>query len=391
MTTADRSSESAPARPPPPRRAATPIYISDRVRNVLLLALLGILLLIGWAAPSALVALVGGAFLAVLLSIPVNQLAHVLPRGLAVLAVFLLLAGLLAVVLFLVLPPLLAQLGAFVQAVPQYAAQVDASLRTAILEPLRARGLLPEGVDTVLQYLSQAFVRGLTDLAQGVLSRVLGFLSGLANAGFFLFTLAVITFYLLADARRIEAGYLRAVPSAYRHDALELWQTMGRTLSHIFLASITSNTVQGLVAFVGLSLIGVPYAVLLGAVMWLTAFVPMFGSWLGAIPAVLVALTVSPVAALLTALLYLTINVLDGNVLTPRLQGSVLALHPVVVLVAIIAAGQLFGLAGVLFTMPILAAVTVLATFFLARLRVRPRVTPVAIVGNGTDPFRETP
>jgi predicted PurR-regulated permease PerM len=198
-------------------------------------------------------------------------------------------------------------------------------------------------------------------------------LSGLANAGFVLFTLVVITMYLLTDARRIEAWYLHWVPRPYRPDARAVWHTMGRTLSRIFLASITSNTIQGLVAFVGLTLIGVPYAVLLGAIMWLTAFVPMFGSWLGGIPAVLVALTVSPAAALLTAVLYLAINLLDGNVLTPRLQGSALAVHPVVVLVAIIAAGELFGLAGVLVTMPILAAVTVLAGFFLDRALRGPR------------------
>jgi predicted PurR-regulated permease PerM len=97
------------------------------------------------------------------------------------------------------------------------------------------------------------------------------------------------------------------------------------------------------------------------------------------------------VAAVLTALLYLGINLLDGNVLTPRLQGSALSLHPVVVLVAVIAAGQLFGLGGVIVTMPILAAVTVLATFFLARLRVRPKVTPVQIVGPPAAPAPPAP
>ena len=374
MTT--RLPERAPPTPRPARRAATPIYVSERVRNLLVLALLGALLVLVWAAPSGLVALGAGSLLAVLFSVPVNRLARVLPRGLAVLTVFLVLLALALAVVFLVLPPLLAQLGEAIAAAPAGAAPVDAFLRADLLQPLKERGLLPDGVDAVLDRLSQAVLRGLTDLAGGVLDGALGFLSGVANTGFFLTTVVVIAGYLLADARRIEAGYLRAVPHAYRRDARELWQTMGRTLSRIFLASVTSNTIQGLVAAVGLALLGVPSAVLLGAVMWLTAFVPLFGSWLGAIPAVLAALTVSPLAALLTAVLYLAINLLDGNVLTPRLQGSALSLHPVVVLVAILAAGQLFGLAGIVVTMPVVAAVAVLATFFFARLRVRPRVTP---------------
>jgi predicted PurR-regulated permease PerM len=323
----------------------------------------------------------GGAFLAVLLSIPVNALARAVPRGLAVLAVFLLLGALGVLVLLLVVPPLLAHLGEAIAAAPASAAELEALLRASVLEPLEARGLLPDGVDAVVDRLYLTALGGLTELARGALDGALGVLSGAVSAGFFLFSVVVIAGYLLGDARRVEARYLRAVPRAYRHDARELWRTMGRSLSRSFLASITSNTIQGLTAFVGLTLIGVPFADVLGAVMWFTAFIPIFGSWLGAIPAVLAALTVSPSAALLTAVLYLAINLLDGNVLCPRLQGSALALPPVVVLVALIAAGELFGLAGVVLTPPILAALSVLTRFFNARLEVRPRVIPVAVVG----------
>jgi predicted PurR-regulated permease PerM len=346
-----------------------------------------ILVLLFWAAPSALIILGGGTFLAVLLSIPVNAVARLLPRGLAVLAVFLVLLTLLGALLFFVLPPLVAQLGEAITEAPTFAAQVDTFLRTEVLEPLEEQGLIPEGVDAVLSQLYQALLRAATGALRGLLDWLLGSLSGVANAGLFAVTLVVITIYFLLDARRMKAGFLRAVPRRFCWDARALWEALGRTLSRIFLASITSNTIQGLVAFVGLTLIGVPFAALLGAVMWLTAFVPLFGSWLGAIPALLVALSVSPVAVVLTGVLYLGINLLDGNVLTPRLQGSALSVHPVVVLISVIVAGQLFGLGGVLVTMPILAAASVLTAFFLDRLRVRPQVRPVAIVSTPAAPL----
>jgi predicted PurR-regulated permease PerM len=381
MTTTVRVPEGVSPQPRPARWGATPIYVSKRARNILLLALLVALVVIGWAAPAALIAAGGGAFLAVVLSIPVNALARGLPRGLAVLTVFLVLGVLGVLVLLLVLPPLLDHLGEAIAGAPTFASELDASLRAEVLEPLEARGLLPDGVDAVVYGLEQAALRALTELGRGVLDGALGFLAGLVGAGFFLFSVVVIAGYLLGDARRVKARYLRAVPRAYRRDARELWQALGRALSRSFLASLASNTIQGLVAFVGLTLLGVPFADVLGAVMWFTAFIPIFGSWLGAIPAVLAALTVSPTTALLTAALYLAINLLDGNVLCPRLQGSALALPPVVVLVAIIAAGDLFGLAGVVVTPLILAAVAVLARFFGSRLRVRPGVIPVAIAG----------
>jgi predicted PurR-regulated permease PerM len=381
MTTTGRVPESVPPQLRPASRAATPIYISEHVRTILLVALLVVLLVIAWAAPGGLIAAGGGAFLAVVLSLPVNALARVMPRWLAMLIAFLVLGGLGVLVLFLVVPPLLAHLGDAIVDAPALAAQVEAFLRADILEPLEARGLLPDEVDAVVQRLYLTALRSLTDLAQGILDGALGFLSGAVGVGFFLFSVVVIGGYLLGDARRMKARFLRAVPRAYRRDARELWQTMGRNVSRSFLASLASNTIQGLVAFVGLTLIGVPFADLLGAIMWMTAFVPIFGSWLGFFPAALAALTVSPQALLLTAVLYLAINLLDGNVLCPRLQGTALSLPPVVVLVAIIAAAELFGLAGIVVTPIIMAAVAVLVRFFAARLVVRRRVIPVAVVG----------
>ena len=84
MTT--RLPERAPPTPRPARRAATPIYVSERVRSLLVLALLGALLVLVWAAPSGLVALGAGSLLAVLFSVPVTWLARGLPRGLAAIA-----------------------------------------------------------------------------------------------------------------------------------------------------------------------------------------------------------------------------------------------------------------------------------------------------------------
>ena len=175
-----------------------------------------------------------------------------------------------------------------------------------------------------------------------------------------------------------EAGFLRAVPRRYRWDARALWETLGRSLSRIFLASLASNTIQGLVAFVGLDPDRRPLRRPAGGgdvADGLRAPVRLLAGGHPRPPGGPLRL---PLAVLLTGVLYLGINLLDGNVLTPRLQGTALSVHPVVVLVAVIVAGQLFGLGGVVVTMPILAATSVLSGFFLARLRVRPRAGPVA-------------
>ena len=193
-----------------------------------------------------------------------------------------------------VVPRLLEELPGYVATLSEY------QMRAATTPPAAAVPL-PPVADLFLSWVLSALAAGARDEVRAVLGGVVDALAGVIGLLFYGFSLLMVTIYALADARRFEAAYLRAVPRRRRRDARELWRTLGDTLARILGAALISNTVQGLMAFTFLTLIGVPYAALLGAVMWVTAFIPYFGSWLGGIPAFLVALTVSPAAAALTA------------------------------------------------------------------------------------------
>src|SRR5690606_21894447 len=129
-------------------------------------------------------------------------------------------------------------------------------------------------------------------------------------------------------------------------------------------------------------------ALLLGAWVALTAVVPFLGAWLGAIPALLLALTISPLTALLTGIVFLFIQQLEANLLTPRIQGEAVRVHPVLILLGVIAGGELFGVLGGLFPVPVLPILPVRFHLFLARLRVRressPKQLPAAGMTAGT-------
>ena len=346
-----------------------PIYITTRLRAVLVAVLVAALALVCWRAPVVPAVFLLGLLLALILSFPLRPLCRLMPRGQAVAVAVGGTVLLLVLVAANVVPLLFEELPGYVATLSEYQAHV-------VSNPPAAAAPLPAAAGLFLSWVMSALAAGARDAVRDTLGGVVDALSGVIGLLFYGFSLLMVTIYTLADARRFEAAYLRAVPRRRRRDARELWRTLGDTLSRILGASILSNTVQGLMAFTFLTLIGVPYAVLLGAVMWVTAFIPYFGSWLGGIPAFLVALTVSPAAAVLTAAAYLTINLTDGNVLTPRLQGGALRLHPLVVMLAVLAASQLFGLLGVLFTLPLLAVLRVVGGFFAARLRTRSAPAP---------------
>jgi predicted PurR-regulated permease PerM len=350
------------------RPAPTPIRISKRTRTVLVVLGGFALVLLMWFAPTVPVVLLGGFAVAMALSFPVRWLSHLMPRGLAILAVFLILIGVGALALLFLTPILIAQLASLVRTAPDIVREASATVR-ALLEPLSQLGLLPGTPEQFMAGLG----KDLVDLAQEVARQTLGglvrFLSGAIGVALSLFGVLFVAVYLLANVRKLKAAFLVSSPRSYRRDARQLWDAFAFSFSRYLSGLGLDMLIQGAISAVGLYLLGVPYALLLGTWVSVTAIIPWLGAWLGAIPAVIVAFTVSPVTALLTAVFYLIIQQLEGNVLQPRIQGSALHMPSILIFLAVIAGGEIAGLLGVVFAVPALAALKVVFDFFRVRLQ----------------------
>jgi predicted PurR-regulated permease PerM len=193
----------------------------------------------------------------------------------------------------------------------------------------------------------------------------------------------LIAAYLLADGERFKVGAIRWLPLQYRDDAMVLWSDVVDALSRYLSGLLVSLSFQGIVSTVALTLLGVPFALLLGIWTTLGAIVPFVGSYIGAIPATIVAFTVSPTTGILTALTYVLINFVDGNLIAPRVQGQAIRVSPLFVFLAVIAGGQIAGIWGALMAVPILAVIRVIFDFLQERLTVVPQAAeplPVALV-----------
>ncbi len=190
--------------------------------------------------------------------------------------------------------------------------------------------------------------------------------------------IVVISIYMLLDMQRLARALERRFPPRPGTRPL-LPRVEAAVVSYVKGQALVS-TIIGTSVGVGLWLLGligwVPhigrYALLFGVWVAITELIPYLGPWLGAVPPVLYSLVQHPISALWVALLFLFVQQIEGHVVVPKVMGSALRLHPLLVIFALLAGGAVYGLPGVLVALPLAAALRAVWEFFSERIALEP-------------------
>ncbi len=183
-----------------------------------------------------------------------------------------------------------------------------------------------------------------------------GVIGALGNVVIILF----VGIYFAASPHTYTTGVLRLIPKTKRSRAREVQQELGNTLASWLLGKGASMLIVGVATSIGLSLLGVPLALILGIIAGLLDFIPYLGPIMAGIPAVLLALSISPDLALYTVLLFVGIQLIEGYGLQPLIEARAVDMPPALVIVMQLIFGTLFGFAGVALATPLAAALSVL-------------------------------
>src|SRR5690606_3065588 len=194
-----------------------------------------------------------------------------------------------------------------------------------------------------------------------------GFLSGVggiftqtigAVGNFFLVILLAI--YLASEPRFYAEGFTKLFPVEVRPRAAEVLNDIGDTLRWWLVGKAGSMLFIGILTWIGLSIIGVPLALTLGLLAGLLSFIPNFGPIISAIPAILLAFIESPVKAVYVAALFIGIQLIESNIVTPIIERETVELPPALTVVFQIALSIILGGLGLVLATPLLAVVMVL-------------------------------
>lgn len=186
-------------------------------------------------------------------------------------------------------------------------------------------------------------------------------------------TVAVLTAYLLNDAPRMKQYFFGFVPDAHQAEAERLLHALGRVVGGYIRGQAITSAVIGLYTTVVLALMGVDNALAFGVLAAFADVIPLIGAFIAIIPPVLAAFSDSTTVALVVLVALLVYQQFEDRFLVPRVYGSTLGLQPLVVLLAVLAGGELFGVPGILLALPATAAGKVLLDFYLSQ---RGRSTP---------------
>ena len=204
-------------------------------------------------------------------------------------------------------------------------------------------------------------------LGEGVMANAGRFAMSLGNGIADTLLVLVGGIYLAAQPELYRTGLMKLLPPPSRGLVAEALDESGKTLGLWLKGRLVSMALVGLLTGVGLWAIGVPAALSLGLLSALLEFIPFIGPIIAAVPAILLALAHSPEAALWTALLYLIVQQLEGNVVEPLVQQRAVTIPPALLLFALVASGLLFGIVGILLGAPL----TVVLYVLVKRLYVR--------------------
>ncbi|MGQ4877132.1 AI-2E family transporter [Billgrantia sp. LNSP4103-1] len=282
-----------------------------------------------------------------------------LSRLLAVCGVFLILTLFLVLALLVLIPLLLQQVRQFDQMIPGIFAWVELTLAPQI------RGWTGLDMTADIDAMQQALAQHWQD-AGGYLAQFLGKV-GRSSAVFlawvtYVALIPVVGFYLLLDWDRMLANLREMLPRRWEPDAVRLSRRCDEVLSAFLRGQLLVMLSLGVIYAVGLTLVGVRFGLLIGLVAGLASIVPFLGFIVGISVALLVAFFQfgTWLALVGVVAVFATGQALESIVLQPKLLGDRIGLHPVTVIFAVLAGGNLFGFTGVLLALPVAAVIMVL-------------------------------
>ena len=200
--------------------------------------------------------------------------------------------------------------------------------------------------------------------ALNILNKTISRVTSTISILFGLVVVPVLLFYMLKDKEGLSGGMYSALPDGVARHTRNVLGLAHEVIGSYVRAQLISASIVGGGVFLGLFLLDVDFAITLGLLAGVLGLIPIIGAILGAVPGLLVVLATDPSKLIWAALVYIVVQFIESNIISPRVQGRALRLHPIVIMTTLVIASDIFGLWGMLIGVPLVAIARDTFTYF---------------------------
>ena len=287
-----------------------------------------------------------------------------IPRIIGCILVYLLILGVVFLIMYLFVPALISQVKDFVNAAPSIFDDITDFIMNIIRkfdpnDTINVKTLKKGIMDTITEF-------GLS-IGSDMPKYIFSFGKALFNGGLSLILGLMIGFYLLFDFEKVNSGLYQLMPTDWKDGYSELTHRINTSLRSYVQGVLIVMLLVFLTQSIGLTLAGMQAPILFALFCAVTDIIPYFGPYIGAIPAIIVGFTISPITGVCVVISILVVQLLENNFYQPLIMGHTMKLHPVTIMVGLLVFEHFFGILGMIIATPCIACIKVIAVFILEK------------------------
>ncbi|MFZ3385585.1 MAG: AI-2E family transporter [Candidatus Hydromicrobium sp.] len=317
----------------------------------------------------AIIPLILAIAIAYLLTPIVILLQKKMRRIFAVTITYIIFIGIIFTIFFFIIPIIIDQFSTFMDKFPAYMENltkiINDFLQNSVLikntENLIGKEIIPRDVSSITKYFISRINLEEIDIFQR--ATTVGML--IFNTVLYLIVGPLLGIYILIYTDKIKTTFIKIIPKRFKNQTTIILERINKVAGRYVRGQILVSIIVGILCTIVLLVLKVDFAILLGSIAGLLNMIPLLGPIIGAIPAALTALFISPLKALLVILLFIAVQQIDNYIISPNIMKYQVGVHPGIIIFSLMAGGALFGIWGLLIAVPTVAILQEILRYYL--------------------------
>ena len=294
---------------------------------------------------------------------------HKVKRIWGIILLFLAIIALLTGLIVLIVPVIQEQVISFVENFPGY---VDTLSNT--FNQWSANSIFEPTINSATKWF-YGFIRdvpgNIVDNLKTTADGISNVVSTVSNIVITLVILPIFLFFLLKDDKQFIQYTIKIIPPKFRRDFITVLATINEQVGSYIKGQLIVSICIGILMYIGFIIIGLDYAAILALVAAVTCIIPFIGPAIAIIPALIIALIVSPFMLIKLLVVWIVVQTLESNFVSPNIMGKSLNIHPLTIIIVLLVMGELLGVVGLILGIPIYAIIKVIISFIFQKIKMR--------------------